>query len=64
MTPKVKCPSCGKVALWHKDNLFRPFCSERCRVIDLGDWADESHRINGNDMASPFATENLDDTSS
>ncbi len=42
----VKCPTCGKPAVWDKgENPARPFCNERCRLIDLGAWADESHRI-------------------
>ena len=47
MTAKVKCPTCGKEVLWSTDNPWRPFCSERCKLIDLGDWADEKHRIPG-----------------
>jgi endogenous inhibitor of DNA gyrase (YacG/DUF329 family) len=46
MTPRiVTCPHCGKPAEWSPANRFRPFCSERCRVIDLGAWATESYRI-------------------
>ena len=41
----VNCPTCGKPALWNKDNPWRPFCSERCKLIDLGEWFDERHRI-------------------
>lgn len=44
---KVPCPSCQKKLSWSKDNPFRPFCSERCKLIDLGDWASEKHRIEG-----------------
>ena len=43
---KVKCPGCGKEALWEK-NPFRPFCSERCRLIDLGKWMDGSYVMPG-----------------
>lgn len=43
---KIKCPVCKKEAAW-KDNPFRPFCSERCRIIDLGKWASEEYRIPG-----------------
>lgn len=42
---KVKCPTCRKESLYSKDNPFRPFCSERCRLIDLGQWASESFKI-------------------
>ena len=36
----VSCPSCKKSLRWTTDNPFRPFCSERCKLIDLGEWAD------------------------
>lgn len=36
------CPACGKPAAW-EDNPDRPFCSERCRLLDLGAWADERY---------------------
>jgi uncharacterized protein len=42
---KVKCPSCDKDVVWCSAATFRPFCSERCKLIDLGDWAAENHRI-------------------
>jgi endogenous inhibitor of DNA gyrase (YacG/DUF329 family) len=41
----VACPQCGKPVEWDPTNRFRPFCSERCRVIDLGAWATENYRI-------------------
>ena len=47
-TPKaltVTCPRCGKNAVYGAENPSRPFCSERCRLIDLGAWANESYRI-------------------
>ena len=43
----VKCPTCSKDVLWSKDNKFRPFCCDRCKLIDLGEWASESHVIAG-----------------
>lgn len=42
---KVKCPTCDKEVVWSAESPFRPFCSERCKLIDLGDWAAENHRI-------------------
>jgi endogenous inhibitor of DNA gyrase (YacG/DUF329 family) len=39
-----KCPNCGK-PVEMKDNPHRPFCSERCKLIDFGNWADESYRV-------------------
>lgn len=47
MTKEVPCPTCGKILVWNKSNPFRPFCSERCKLIDLGEWANETHRISG-----------------
>lgn len=47
----VECPQCGVDTPWSKDNPARPFCSERCKLIDLGAWADESYRVPVNDAA-------------
>jgi len=44
---QVRCPQCGRDALWSPDNPWRPFCSERCKQIDLGAWASGSYRIAG-----------------
>jgi uncharacterized protein len=41
----VTCPHCKKVTVYSTDNPFRPFCSERCKLIDFGAWATESYRI-------------------
>lgn len=43
--PVIACPRCRKDAVFGPSNPFRPFCSERCRLIDLGAWADESYRV-------------------
>lgn len=43
---QVLCPRCRKSTDWY-DNPHRPFCSERCKLIDLGEWADEAYRIKG-----------------
>ncbi|WP_286233465.1 DNA gyrase inhibitor YacG [Thalassotalea sediminis] len=45
MTLKVNCPTCNKEVVWQTSSKFRPFCSDRCRLIDLGDWAEENHKI-------------------
>lgn len=42
---QVKCPQCGRLALYTPENPSRPFCSERCKLIDLGEWASEGYRI-------------------
>jgi endogenous inhibitor of DNA gyrase (YacG/DUF329 family) len=49
---KVKCPVCVKETVW-EDNPFRPFCSERCRLLDLGKWASEDYRIPGDKKDLP-----------
>jgi uncharacterized protein len=43
----VVCPQCGAAAQWSTRNPYRPFCSERCKLIDLGAWASESYRVPG-----------------
>lgn len=40
----VKCPNCGKEAVY-EGNEFRPFCSERCKLLDFGAWADEEYNL-------------------
>jgi endogenous inhibitor of DNA gyrase (YacG/DUF329 family) len=43
---RVKCPTCGREIDW-AESPFRPFCSERCRLIDLGAWLSEQRSIPG-----------------
>jgi endogenous inhibitor of DNA gyrase (YacG/DUF329 family) len=45
MVTTVKCPTCRRPVEWTPESAYRPFCSERCRLIDLGAWFDEKHRI-------------------
>ncbi|HEX8096884.1 MAG TPA: DNA gyrase inhibitor YacG [Pyrinomonadaceae bacterium] len=47
-----KCPNCGKRAEW-ENNPARPFCSERCKLIDLGRWANEEYRMPATETAPP-----------
>jgi hypothetical protein len=42
--PLVKCPTCEK-SVEYAGNEFRPFCSERCKLIDFGAWADEEFAL-------------------
>jgi uncharacterized protein len=41
----VRCPQCGGDSVYGPENPYRPFCSERCKNIDLGAWASESFRV-------------------
>ena len=46
MPPRiVKCPQCKADVPWTPESKWRPFCSERCKTIDLGAWASERYRI-------------------
>ena len=42
---RVTCPTCGGGSVYAPSNPFRPFCSERCKNIDLGAWASEDFRM-------------------
>ena len=61
MSLKVPCPHCKTEVIWRSGSSYRPFCSERCQLIDLGDWAEENHKIS-KPSASPisFSEEMLD----
>ena len=41
----VNCPHCGAPVRWGAESPFRPFCCERCKLIDLGAWANEAYRV-------------------
>ena len=45
MVAVVKCPTCRRPVEWSEGSVYRPFCSDRCRLIDLGAWFGEQHRI-------------------
>ena len=45
MATTVKCPTCRRPVEWSPESPYRPFCSERCRLIDLGAWFNEQHKI-------------------
>jgi endogenous inhibitor of DNA gyrase (YacG/DUF329 family) len=45
---QITCPKCKKITTW-EENPDRPFCSTRCKMIDLGAWASEDYRIEGKD---------------
>ncbi len=56
----VSCPSCQRPVEWSEASPFRPFCSDRCKLIDLGAWIAEKHVIPGEEISS---TANEDDGS-
>jgi hypothetical protein len=45
MAAIVKCPTCRRDVEWSPASQYRPFCSDRCRLIDLGEWLSEQRRI-------------------
>lgn len=55
----MKCPICKKEVEFGAPEM--PFCSERCRLIDLGKWADEEYRIEGTSPATPLASGDAED---
>ncbi len=57
---KVRCPQCGADALWAPANPWRPFCSERCKQIDLGAWANDSYSIPGQPTDDEFGAPGSD----
>ena len=64
---KITCPTCHKQNTWYPENAFRPFCSDRCKLIDLGEWASETRKIPGEPVDPNFlftennSSNNLDD---
>jgi uncharacterized protein len=52
----MTCPLCRQATAW-KDNPWRPFCSERCQLIDLGTWAAEQYRIAGQQLLTELPTD-------
>ncbi|MCW8091616.1 DNA gyrase inhibitor YacG [Alteromonas sp. ASW11-130] len=57
---KVNCPTCQVDVNWEDKSEFRPFCSKRCQMIDLGDWASESNAIAGKPQATSGAPTSID----
>ncbi len=59
----VRCPTCGRKIPYSTDNPFRPFCSERCKLIDLGAWANEERTIPGPEVNEDEDADLLSDPS-
>lgn len=55
MTATVACPTCQQPVEWSDASPWRPFCSERCKLIDLGAWMTEQRAIPGEEMPAPAA---------
>ena len=51
---KVRCPKCGGMSYYSPQNVFRPFCSERCKLFDLGAWANNEYSIAGSPTEAPL----------
>ncbi len=47
----VSCPTCQTEVIWNAEAKYRPFCSERCKLIDLGAWASDEHSIASEDTS-------------
>jgi hypothetical protein len=60
--PTVRCPQCGNQSEYNPRNAYRPFCSERCKMIDLGAWASGEYCIKGKSLASTDLVESSTDT--
>ena len=51
MAARGKCPQCGRAVATLPADPWRPFCSERCQLLDLGAWFSERHAVPGEDVA-------------
>jgi hypothetical protein len=49
---KIRCPICKRLTTW-EENPFRPFCSQRCKLMDLGKWATEGYRVEPSEPSEP-----------
>ena len=58
MKKTVRCPTCKGLTSFDATNLFRPFCSERCQLLDLGAWADEKFAIPAEQLEKSSVNEN------
>ena len=56
---ELACPTCKAKVLWTEDFPHRPFCSKRCQLIDLGEWANEERRIKGSSLYDDVLSDDL-----
>ncbi|WP_317930910.1 DNA gyrase inhibitor YacG [Halioxenophilus sp. WMMB6] len=59
---KLNCPTCNTLIEWSDQWPDRPFCSERCKLIDLGEWAAENNRIAGNSVYDEVLSGQLEES--
>lgn len=57
---QVNCPTCQKKVAWHEENIYRPFCSKKCQLIDFGDWAEERNAIPAEKGPEDFRLDDAD----
>jgi uncharacterized protein len=57
----VPCPQCGRPVEWAPASRWRPFCSARCKTIDLGAWAAETYRVPLSESPEPDDAASSDD---
>ncbi len=57
---QITCPVCKKKTIW-EENTWKPFCSERCKLIDLGKWATEDYKVPGEETEEREEKEKNDD---
>jgi endogenous inhibitor of DNA gyrase (YacG/DUF329 family) len=57
--PRVRCPTCQREVEWSTQSPWRPFCSERCKMVDLGAWFAEDRSIAG-EPADPMSGDDSD----
>ncbi|HVK60748.1 MAG TPA: DNA gyrase inhibitor YacG [Bdellovibrionales bacterium] len=60
---EVKCPGCGQPSQYSEKNPFRPFCSERCKLIDLGAWAEGKYAIPAKENTADEFAESVENQS-
>jgi endogenous inhibitor of DNA gyrase (YacG/DUF329 family) len=51
--PRVRCPTCKRELTWNEEFPWRPFCSERCKMVDLGAWFAEERAVPGDSAIEP-----------
>ena len=62
MASTVPCPTCRRPVEWSEQSAYRPFCSDRCRLIDLGAWLTEQHKIPDESIVDPESTHSRPDS--